>query len=49
MRYITEIPEEGEEETTYIAVIDFTPDEDIFFGMSVVVNKADQAAAAAQD
>ncbi len=49
VRYITEIPEEGEEETTYIAVIDFTPDKDIFFGMSVVVNKADQAAAAAQD
>ena len=46
VRYITEMPEEDTEETTYIAVIDFTPDEETFFGMSVVVNKADQEAAA---
>ena len=43
VRYITEMPEEDTEEITYIAVIDFTPDEDTFFGMSVVVNKAEKA------
>ena len=37
VRYITELPEEDAEETTYKAVIDFTPDGDVFFGMAVVV------------
>ena len=37
VRYITEMPEEDAEEVTYKAVIDFTPDENVFFGMTVVV------------
>ena len=35
--YITEMPEEDTEETTYKAVIDFKPDENVYFGMPVVV------------
>ena len=49
VRYITEMPEETtseESETSYKAVIDFTPDEDVFFGMSVVVTSTGTAAAA---
>ena len=41
VRYITETPEEGAEEVTYKAVIDFTPDEDVYFGMKVVVTSAE--------
>ncbi len=37
VRYITEIPEEETEEVTYKAIIDFTPDEHVVFGMTVVV------------
>lgn len=37
VRYISEIPEEETEEVTYKAIIDFTPDADVVFGMSVVV------------
>lgn len=37
VRYIAELPEEGTEEVTYKAIIDFTPDENVYFGMSVVV------------
>ena len=37
VRYITEIPEEETEEVTYKAIIDFTPDEQVVFGMTVVV------------
>ncbi len=37
VRYITELPEEDTEDVTYKAVIDFTPDEDVFFGMTVTV------------
>ena len=37
VRYITEMPEEDTEETTYKAVIDFKPDENVYFGMPVVV------------
>ena len=37
VRYITEMPEEGTEEVTYKAIIDFTPDENVYFGMAVVV------------
>ena len=37
MRYITEMPEEDTEEVTYKAIIDFTPDENVHFGMPVVV------------
>ena len=43
IRYITEMPEEGAEETTYKAVIDFTPDGDVFFGMAVVVTAGEDA------
>ena len=48
VRYITEMPEETtteDSEITYKAVIDFTPDENVYFGMSVVVTSAGQAAA----
>ena len=37
VRYITELPEEDTEEVIYKAVIDFTPDENVFFGMTVTV------------
>ena len=37
VRYIAEMPEEGTEEVTYKAVIDFTPDGNVYFGMPVVV------------
>ena len=37
VRYITEMPEEDTEEVTYKAIIDFTPDENVYFGMPVVV------------
>lgn len=37
VRYLTEIPEEETEEVTYKAIIDFTPDEHVVFGMTVVV------------
>lgn len=49
VRYITEMPEEGTEEVTYKAVIDFTPDENVFFGMAVVVTTAEQAEPAAAE
>ena len=45
VRYITEMPEEEAEETSYKAVIDFTPDEDVFFGMAVVVTSGADSAA----
>ena len=31
------VPEADQEEVTYKAVIDFTPDENVYFGMAVVV------------
>ena len=37
VRYITEMPEQDTEEVTYKAIIDFTPDESVYFGMAVVV------------
>ena len=43
VRYITEMPEEETEETTYKAVIDFTPDGNVYFGMPVVVTTSEQA------
>ena len=43
VRYITEMPEEETEETTYKAVIDFTPDGNVYFGMPVVVTTPEQA------
>ena len=46
VRYITEKPEEDAEEVTYKAVIDFTPDENVFFGMTVVVTTTGETAAA---
>ena len=45
VRYITEMPEEEAEETSYKAVIDFTPDDDVFFGMAVVVTSGADSAA----
>ena len=46
MRYITEKPEEDTEEVTYKAIIDFTPDENVFLGMTVVVSSAGKTEAA---
>ncbi len=46
VRYITEMPEEDTEEVTYKAIIDFTPDEDVFFGMAVVVTAGEDKPAA---
>lgn len=46
VRYITETPESDTEEVTYKAVIDFTPDENAFFGMNVVVTKAEKTGTA---
>ena len=43
VRYITEMPEEDTEEVTYKAVIDFTPDENVYFGMAVVVTAGEDA------
>ena len=40
VRYITETPEEDTEEVSYRAVIDFTPDENVYFGMTVAVTSA---------
>ncbi len=40
VRYIAEMPEEDAEEVAYKAVIDFTPDENVYFGMAVVVTSA---------
>ena len=37
VRYVSEVPEEGEDEVTYKVVIDFTPDTDAVLGMNVVV------------
>ena len=44
VRYISEIPEEDTEEVTYKAVIDFTPDENVYFGMAVVVTTGSNSA-----
>lgn len=43
VRYITELPEEETEEVTYKAVIDFTPDENVVFGMAVVVTTGENS------
>ena len=34
------MPEEETEEVTYKAVIDFEPEQDVYFGMAVVVTSA---------
>ena len=44
VRYIAEMPEEDAEEVTYKAVIDFTPDENVYFGMTVVVTSEENSA-----
>ena len=44
VRYIAEMPEEEAEEVTYKAVIDFTPDENVYFGMAVVVTSGENSA-----
>ena len=43
VRYITELPEEGADEVTYKAVIDFAPDENVYFGMAVVVTSGEES------
>ena len=43
VRYITEMPEEETEEVTYKAIIDFTPDEGVYFGMPVVVTSGEKS------
>ena len=49
VRYITEKPEEDTEEVTYKAIIDFTPDGNVFFGMAVVVTAGEDAKAEADE
>jgi multidrug efflux pump subunit AcrA (membrane-fusion protein) len=44
VRYIAEMPGEDAEEVTYKAVIDFTPDENVYFGMTVVVTSEENSA-----
>lgn len=43
VRYLTELPQEDTEEVTYQAVIDFTPDENVIFGMPVVVTAGEDS------
>ena len=42
VRYISGMPEEDTEEVSYKAVIDFEPDENVFFGMPVVVTSEEK-------
>ncbi|MER1993454.1 MAG: HlyD family efflux transporter periplasmic adaptor subunit [Eubacteriales bacterium] len=41
VRYISELPEEDSETIQYKVIIDFTPDENAVFGMSVIVTTAE--------
>ena len=41
VRYISELPEEDTETIQYKVIIDFTPDENAVFGMSVIVTTAE--------
>lgn len=43
VRYVTELPEAETEAVTYKAIIDFTPDENVIFGMTVVVTSTGNA------
>ena len=43
VRFVSEVPEEESEGVTYRAVIDFTPDENVVFGLAVVVTKNAEA------
>jgi len=43
VRYVSEVPEEDTETVSYRAVIDFTPDENVVFGLSVIVTKKAEA------
>ena len=49
VKYITEIPEEETEDIVYKAIIDFKPDDSVFFGMTVVVTKEAAAAEPAEE
>ena len=44
VRYISELPEEDTETIEYKAIIDFTPDENAVFGMSVIVTTEEKSA-----
>ena len=37
VRYISNLPQEDAEETSYLVIIDFTPDDSVVYGMSVAV------------
>ena len=49
VRYIAGMPEEETEEIAYTAVIDFEPDDGVFFGMAVVVTAGTDSGAAVTD
>ena len=44
VRYISELPEEDSETIQYKVIIDFTPDENAVFGMSVIVTTTEKSA-----
>lgn len=44
IQYVSEVPEEDSETTEYKVMIDFTPDENVVFGMSVVVTAEEKSA-----
>ena len=49
VRYVAETPEEDTETLTYKAIVDFTPDEHVVFGMKVVVTVGQGAASGEKD
>ena len=44
IQYVSEVPEEDSDTTEYKVMIDFTPDENVVFGMSVVVTAEEKSA-----
>ncbi len=44
VRMVSSVAQEGNGETSYLVLIDFTPDEEVSFGMSVVVTTMEEAA-----
>lgn len=49
VRYVAETPEEDTDTLTYKAIVDFTPDEHVVFGMKVVVTTGQNAASGEKD
>ena len=44
VRYISELPDEDSETIQYKVIVDFTPDENAVFGMSVIVTTGEKSA-----